>query len=225
MKRVTSSFVIFIAAPIKLIKKLRLDSFLGGLILGAVFSLVVNVITVQITDEVQKQRVLEAVENEIVNNELKAQEVYRRDQSFIKNNTTYNALIPLERYSKDIWQYSSTTLQFIAQLDPEVQSAIVSYYTITVPWANASMDSLDRFTSSQLSNCFLSETVPNPGSTEHCRAWYQVLLQGESNTALDINKQSYDLLTTKFHPTKDRLNNWFLRVLMGNKATKILSSK
>ena len=222
MKKITSSFVIFIAAPIRFIKKIKLDNFLGGLILGAVFSLIVNVVTVKITDEIQKQRVLEAVENEIVNNQLRAQEVIKRDQEDIGNNTTYNALIPIERYSKDIWQYSPVSLQFIAQLDPSIQSAVIGYYTISVPWDNSALDNLDRLTSSQLSNCMLSETVKNPGDSEHCRAWNNVLLQGEINTAQDMQKRSYDLLM-KFHPTKDRLHSWFLKLIMGDKATKILS--
>jgi hypothetical protein len=224
MKKITSSFVIFIAAPIKFIKKIKLDNFLGGLILGAVFSLIVNVVTVKITDEIQKQRVLEAVENEIVNNELRAQEIITRDQGDITNNSTYNALIPIERYSRDIWQYSPVSLQFIAQLDPSLQSAIIGYYTISVPWDNSELENTDRLTSGQLSSCMLSETVKNPGDSVHCRAWNNVLLQGEMSAAQDMQKRSYDLLMI-FHPTRDRLHNWFLKLIMGDKATKILSGK
>lgn len=45
---------------VKSLKKGKLSSFLGGLIIGALFSLVVNIITVHVQETITRQIYLEA---------------------------------------------------------------------------------------------------------------------------------------------------------------------
>ncbi len=64
MKKVFSNVFLVFVYPLSFLRKMKVNNFLGGLILGAVISLIVNVATVQIQEKINKQRILEAVENE-----------------------------------------------------------------------------------------------------------------------------------------------------------------
>lgn len=66
IKKVWSNIVLLFSFPVKLLKKSKFDNFVGGLIFGALFSLVVNVATVKIQEDINKQRALEAIEREMI---------------------------------------------------------------------------------------------------------------------------------------------------------------
>jgi uncharacterized membrane protein YgaE (UPF0421/DUF939 family) len=72
MKKIIPNTLGTILIPIRLLKKISRNNFINGLIVGAICSLIVNIITVQVQEELQKQRILEAIENEIMTNMLQS---------------------------------------------------------------------------------------------------------------------------------------------------------
>lgn len=221
MKKILSSFTLLWVLPIKFLKRSKFDNFVGGLIFGAIFSLLVNILTVQIQEKIQKQHILEAVENEITNNTLRANYILGTTH---KPDEQYNFLYTLQRYSSSLWDQSSEPLQYVTQLDQKTQIAVAGYYTITVPAHNNLLDRLERLTDEKLLNCdnlFKNLTTEEINS---CTQWNQIRNELEKSTALDMAKQGLEVMTI-FHPTQDRLNDWFLKLVMGSKSTKILSGK
>lgn len=224
MKKVLSTLILGITFPIKLLKRTKIDNFVGGLIFGALFSLFVNVVTVQIQETIQKQRILEAVENEILNNTLQANYVASQNQTTIDQKGKYNPFYGTQRYTRDIWTQSTEPLQYVAQLDQDTQTKVVSYYSATVNLTNRLLDNVDYRLDKELEGCFEIDSKIVLILQEKCNDVYHLILGMERDAAMEMAKNGIDVLT-KFHPTQDRLNNWFLRLLMGNKSTRVLSGK
>lgn len=224
MKKITTSLLLIFSWPFRLIKKSKIDNFVGGLIFGAIFSLIVNILTVQIQETIQKQHILEAIENEILTNTLTANSIASANQKQIEANDKFNVFYGTQRYTRDIWTQSSEPLQYIAQLDPDIQIAITGYYSTTVNLTNSLLDRVDKLGDSEFKDCFsLWETV-DVEQQEKCNKSYIMVLGFERDSALQIAKNGFDILN-KFHPTQDRLNNWFLRLVMGDKSTRVLSGQ
>jgi len=221
MKKIWSSILLVFTFPIRLLKKTRIDNFVGGLIFGAAFSLIVNVVTVGIQETVQKQHILEAVENEIVHNTIKANYLAGVEHD---ENTPYNPFYTIQRYSRDIWEQSSEPLQYISQLDQQTQIVVTGYYTTTVPLSNGSLDNMQKITDEKLSDCINWDNSLPAEEVEKCNTWNNLRLDLEKSTALQMAKQGLEVLK-EYHPTKDRLNNWFLRLIMGSKSTRVLSGE
>lgn len=222
MKKIFSTLILIISYPIKLLRRSKFDNFVGGLIFGALFSLLVNIFTFQIQEIIQKQRILEALENEIVSNALTAEQIAVQNKKNIEDKSGYNPFSYLDRYSRDLWEQSSEPLQYIAQLDQSIQIPLLGYYSWTIPSQNGMLTRLENFTADKLKNCSPIGEVINVNDSDYCRQWNAVLLDSERSIALDVAVESFKLLKI-FHPTRDRLNNWFLKLIMGNKSTKILS--
>lgn len=221
MKKIFSSLILVITFPVKLLKKSKIDNFVGGLIFGAVFSLIVNVVTVRIQEIVQRQHILEAVENEITNNTLIANYISQQTYDI---NKEYNPFYTIQKYSKDIWEQSSEPLQYISQLDQQTQIAVMGYYTTTVPLNNGMLNKLERITDEKLSNCIDFENILSETEKIKCSDSNNFMLELEKSTATEMAKQGFNLMEV-FHPTKDRLDNWFLKLIMGTKSTRILSGQ
>jgi hypothetical protein len=221
MKKIFSGILLTITLPVRLFKKTKIDNFVGGLIFGAIFSLVVNVVTVQVQEIIQKQHILEAVENEITNNTLKANYLSKQD---VLDSKSYNPFYVVQRYSSSLWEQSSEPLQYIAQLDQETQIAVTGYYTTTVPLNNGMLDKAEKITDERLVGCVNFDKTLNSDKLEECKKWNDIKLSLEQSTGVEMAKQGFDVMS-KFHPTKDRLNNWFLRLLMGSKSVRVLSGE
>jgi len=229
LKPVFSTPVIFfstIRKRLNFFKKIRLNSFIGGLIFGAVFSLVVNIVTVQIQETIQKQRILEAVEWEIYNNSAEANSVIRSASTIFKEEQLPSMFYTFPTYSRDLWSQSTEPMQYIAQLPPEVQSQVVIYYTHTIKKQNELLNSLKEFGKSELSenNCFFLENETDPVKINFCKLLYYQLVKNNIDSADDVFKSSWEVLDV-FHPTQDRLSNWFLKFMMGDKSVRILSGE
>lgn len=224
MRKTFSNVILLFLYPMRFLKKMKLNNFLGGLILGAIISLIVNVATVQIQEIIKKQRILEAVENEILNNLLSANNAITLNNDYIKDKTSTNYLYTPRRYSRDLWEQSTEPLQYISQLKRDTQNKIALYYSLTVPSSNALLDKIDYITRDNLAKCFLKNNLMSPSEKDECRFNYETLLLFEQTPAGWISKSSFELLKD-FHPTKDRQNNVFLRLIMGNEATRPLSDK
>lgn len=224
MKRIFSSVFLVFAYPVKFLKKIKINNFLGGLILGAIITLIVNVATVQIQEQISKQRILEAIENEIATNMLQASNALTENNEVQKNNTGINNFHTFRKYSRDLWEQSTEPLQYVAQLDQQTQIKLNGYYTISVPRANLVQDKFNDISNKMMGNCFdeYGVNVIN-GKLTSCNKEYYNLLQLESlSTSKDVFEQSLSILKL-FHPTSDRLNDPFLRFLMGSQSMRILS--
>lgn len=224
MKKVFSSIILAVTFPVKLLKKTRIDNFVGGLVFGAIFSLVVNIFTVQIQETIQKQRVLEAIENEIVSNLIRANSVYGAREKDIAEMTHINLYYSPTRYSTDVWKQSFDAIGYISQLDPKIQTEIHLYYSLSVPSANYSSEKSDEFVKSALNLCFTENLEYKPKDETRCTTQTLFAYSSDKFGAESISNASFNVLQI-FHPTKDRLNNWFLKLLMGDKSTVILSGK
>ncbi|QQG41330.1 MAG: hypothetical protein HYV90_04160 [Candidatus Woesebacteria bacterium] len=224
MRKFTTSLLLIISLPFRLLKKSKIDNFAGGLIFGAIFSLVVNIVTVQIQELITKQHILEALENEIVNNTLIANTVIEKNTKLIADKLSYNPFTSLQYYSNNLWTQSSEPLQYISQLDQDTQIAITSYYTLSIPAHNRMNDSVEKFVYPHLQYCNSIDMEKGLAEKTECDLWNNILLDTEKSTAVAVSTKGFKLLET-FHPTKDRLNNWFLRLLMGDKSTRILSGQ
>jgi len=188
MKKVVGSLLLILTWPFKFLKKSKIDNFVGGLIFGAIFSLVVNIITVQVQELVNKQRILEAIENEIVNNTIIAKGVIEENTKSIDKKEAYNPFYTLRYYSKDLWTQSSEPLQYVAQLSQESQIAISGYYTYTISEHNRMTDSLEKLTSPHLIYCNdidLNKGLANKGE---CDTWNHILLNSERSTAIVVGR-------------------------------------
>ncbi|MBI3289774.1 hypothetical protein HYZ78_00070 [Candidatus Microgenomates bacterium] len=215
------------ASPLLLLKSLRktnIDNFLGGLILGAIFALIVNIITVQVQEVIKKQRIYEAVENEILNNLILANNVLKLNNEDVNNKETINYLHTPNRYSKDLWVQSGEPLQYIAQLERETQNKLSVYYSIAVPGSNAMIEKIENVVGEKLIKCFSKSNNLSEVEKKGCGDTYEVLLSFETVSAEHMSKNSYELLLA-FHPTRDRLNNFFLRSIMGSESIRPLSGE
>lgn len=224
MKKVFSTVFLIFVYPLSLLRKTKIDNFFGGLVVGALVSLIINVATVQIQEKINKQRILEAIENEILNNLISANNVIKLNDVDIKNKIQSNYLYTPRMYSRDLWEQSTEPLQYIVQLKRDIQNKISMYYTLTVPTSNAVLEKIDYNTRDVLANCFMKIYSLSSTEKDECRMNYETLLIFEKTPAEWMSKSSFELLND-FHPTKDRLNNIFLRLIMGTEATRPLVDK
>ena len=154
MKKIIGSLILILFLPFRLIKKIKLNGFIAGTIFGAIFSLLVNVITIQLQEIIQKQRVLEAIENEVLNNLLQANNVIEFNNQYVQDENQMSYIDTPRKYSRDLWEQSSEPLQYIAQLDQQTQVALYGFYTISIPEANNMLDKANEIIKTYLDGCY-----------------------------------------------------------------------
>ena len=123
MKKVFSSLLLVFSIPLSLLKKTKWDNFVGGLIFGAVFSLVVNVATVQVQQTIDKQRTLEALEAEILFHGLTANNVMKENSQQVADRKRPNYFRVASYYPDDVWK-NSDVVNYIMEIDPKVQAML-----------------------------------------------------------------------------------------------------
>jgi hypothetical protein len=212
----TNSFKKIFSYPLLLFKKLGKDSFVNGLIWGAIFSLVVNVVTIQLQESLQKQRVFEAIENEIFTNLLTASAVMDENDTIIENeyNPDFYKLPAI--YNDEVWR-SSEALKYIVQLDSDLQAELYAYYNPYILQINQIAEKDTVLAEETLRDCYFSFDNLLASEQRECNEKYYEYLDAQSGAAYDVYEWSDELLNI-FHPTQDRLNNPFLRLVMGKKA-------
>ena len=223
MKKIFSQIFLIFQLPIKFFRKSKFDNFIGGLMFGAVFSLVVNIITVQIQEELNKQRALEALENEIMINVLQANNIIKTNDEATMNKTPINYFYYSPPYSIDFWTQSSEPLRYTAQLDQDIQGRIMLLYSSIFKNANGSVNRANNLIERELPNCFTDDIVYKQNDF-NCQKLEINIRTSENYAASLVSKVGKEVLSY-FHPTQDRLNNWFLRLLMGTKSTRVLSGQ
>lgn len=224
MKKVFSNVSLIFVYPMHFLRKMKINNFLGGLILGAMLSLVVNVATVQVQETINKQRILEAVENEILNNLFTARNILEFNNRYLKDKTEPVYLYSPKEYSRDLWEQSSEPLQYISQLDREIQNKVSTYYSFIIPVANVNVEKIKNSAENELFDCYLKIEELTTIEKGQCDSLYTKLIFTETLPAEWMSEHSYALLQV-FQPTRDRQNNVFLRLIMGNEAVRPLVDK
>ena len=216
MSKINQNLKQIFSYPLLLLKKLTKDTFVNGLIFGAIFSLVVNIITIQIQESIQKQRIYEALENEILTNSITAASIMDENDRAIKDGVAPDYYHPSATYNNDVWN-SGEVLKYIVQLDPDLQAEIFSYYNPFILQINEISQKDILLTNDALKSCYTDYENLNNLKKSVCRRSYYNFLEKESGAASNVYDWSEELLG-KFHPTKDRLKSPILRLIMGKKT-------
>lgn len=216
MDRVLKSIFSSPLLIVRFLKKSKLDNFTGGLIFGALFSLIVNVVTINIQEAVQKQRVLEALEYEIFNNATQAESTIKNNSGLVDKKERIDYYHNFLKYSDNVGQ-SNEFLKYGLNLDPKVQSQIHAYYAVSVIFNNEILSKNDRLMEFQLGECYLNDGGFKDTTNTQCVRAFNYFFILESQAAKRVFDQSIETLKV-FHPTKDRLSNPFLKFLMGDQS-------
>lgn len=225
MKKVFSSLLLIFILPLRQFKKIFKDNFLSGLILGAIFSLVVNVISMQVQGKVEKQRILEAIENEIYQNNVLANDNVTQAINQRKNKINASSYTIARKFSRDIWEQSVEPLEYVAQLKSNMQIEINAYYNIAIPASNQLIETLNSEYIGNMKNCFDDYIKKTEEEQNLCNDKQYFYLD---SVALYPSRLVYDQaikILEIFHPTQDRLNSPILRFLMGSESMRVLSGK
>lgn len=224
MKKVFSSLILVFTAPFRWLKKSKFDNFVGGLIFGALFALLVNIITVQFQELITKQKYLEALEHEITTHFIRAETIIKNIDETRKEQKDANPYLFTYRYDTTVWD-SGETLGYIYDLEPSIQAKIITYYSPLVYLQNKSLDHIEN-SINQIEFEHMLCLFKNPkgkcldskNTLDRAANFYE---ETQLNIATVIDKNSLDLMKV-FHPAQDRLNNPILRLLMGGRAQEIL---
>lgn len=204
----------------KAVRKIRFNSFVGGLLIGALFSLFINLVTVQFQEVILRQKYLESLEREIFSHLSQASTFTPPDDTDIES----VAFMHLQRYDSSVWN-SGNTLGYLYSLPLNVQSSIETYYRVIILGANRERDSAQ----SLFNNLYYkSIECPVTHEIEHCEQ-YANAIQFATDQAISLRlsesqavmERSSELLDN-FHPSQDRVDSFILRTFMGNEIYKSL---
>lgn len=215
---------IFLNIPSKLIRflnKSKFDNFVGGIVFGALFTIFLNLINFQIQEVIQRQKIFESLENELVGHAITSKNVLDKVEEKRKTNSMPNYFDYTNYYSDNFWN-NTESIKYIVQLDPELQGLLVTYYEIVVKQSNAALLKNEQLKDDFLKDCYQGISKNLRLDIESCKEEYKTFLGNEESTAINMGTNSLDILK-KFHPTQDRLNNPFLRFMLGDKSVRVLS--
>lgn len=226
MKKIFSSLLLIVLFPFRLLKKSKIDNFVGGLIVGAVFSLIVNIFTVKTQEIINRQRVLEALEREMTYHVLLANNMYdqaSRTNSLDDENFVNDDSIFYKRFQNRVWN-TSEAMKYLFELDPKSASEIEIYYDVTIDGVNKLLDkNLETYKK------LYEPCEPFYSIITGKDAWDNIMCNKIARDSALATTQSISLVTDSltevkkvFHPTHDRLDNFFLKTLMGNQSVEIL---
>lgn len=204
----------------QILKRSKLDNFLGGLIIGAGVSILVALMTNQIQDQVLRQRVLEVLENEIRSNYILAAAItgnYNEPTMERFEEDRQNYFYILDKYSNNLWFQSSESLRYAFSLDSDIQVALSVFYTYTLPRANAEIDKYNETIGNRLAECERSRFHGEKFDKPSCNADYELMMKLEDMVAKQVGQSAWEILN-KFHPTKDRKENFWLSLFIGQDA-------
>lgn len=222
MKKTLSSLLLLFILPISIFKKTKIDNFVGGLLIGAIFSLFVNVLTNQIGEDIARQKSLEALEIELLNHYFQVLHVndnvnkglYKKTSIYIYNPYVYNDYV---------WKSLGSTT-FFYSLPIDVQSHLNAYYTTTIYRVNT-VDADNN----KVVNDYYQQVIACTFERNDCEAEVDLYnkvvtfyTERQDSWSRQVFKNNREVLKL-FHPTKDRLSNPLLGFLMGDKALPILT--
>lgn len=211
------------------LKNTKIDNFVGGLVFGAIFSLIVNIATVKIQEDVTRQRSLESLEREIVFHILTTQRALEIEKEV--NTLPFEEINPytLEelmqtRLDTRLWD-SRGTLPYLMQLDSDQAAEVEAYYTVVVENINRDLESNNKFYDEAYRKCGLFYTILEPGEVPGDQEYCSIIAKRSAGLQALVIGRSIDpltQLTEKFHPTEDRLKSFWLKWLLGSESVGIL---
>jgi hypothetical protein len=225
MKKNKSIFLIpFIV--FKILKKTKIDNFVAGVVFGALISLLINIVTVKIQDTVSRQRALEAVERELTYHILDVNAILNQEK--LVRQATGSADINIDgvmakRFSTKVWD-NTEIYSYLLEIDPEAASQVEIHYETIVKGLNRLLEENENYYQELYKPCrpfysYLSGKTQE--TTEYCLYIQSKSIESQSTIAYKV-LASMDQVKKFYHPTKDRLNNFWMSLLLGNRSVKIL---
>lgn len=224
MKKIISSVASFILLPVRWLKKSKIDNFVGGLIVGAIFSLVVNIATVKVQEDINRQRVLESLEREIVGHLLDNNRTME-DQISLEDGSSGLEITELQvhrRLSTRVWE-NSEVQKYIFELPTASAGEVEAYYENLIVPANDIRDKAEEEFKVAYKGCSYElgsqKDVDRP--REECDA---ILLDLYifHNAISEPIYESIVRISDVFHPTQDRIDSFWLRIFLGDNAHNIM---
>lgn len=211
---------------INFFKKTKLDNFVGGLIIGALFSLLVNLLTVRTQEIISKQRALEALEREITLHILDSRSIFEMESRIATasaNNMPYVDDMIATRFSSRIWD-NTEIYKYLLEIAPHSSGLIDVYYRVTVNTVNRHLDTNEKLFKNRYEKCTLEYELFTKGQPETKEYCLQVARDAVTVHAIwaEHIANNTSLVKAEFHPTKDRLSNFWLKMLLGDKTIEIL---
>lgn len=203
-------------------KKTNYDNFIGGLIAGAIFSLLVNVMTVQLQERISKQKYLESLELEIASHYLLTNNIV----SDISNSKkSQNKVLSMRDriYLTRVWD-SGLASAYFHSVNADTQAELISYYDAFISQINV-LYARYAETVHQYENDFYTCVFQKKPNCEKEIEVLNMSIRFHEDQMLDMSKSIYnhnERILKVFYPTQDRLDNPFLRAIMGNDSVKIL---
>ncbi len=219
------SLPLLIVLPIKKLVKIlqKIETnFLTGILIGAIFSLLVNILTNQIGEQITRQKSLEALEIEIqTHHQLDISMIDNVSKGAYKKSNAY--YYNIWRYGDNIWKSLASTT-FFYSLPPKTQGILISYYATIINGVNNSLANnaqiVNKYQNDYAICVFEGGDCINQRTKQNNVIDFYSLQQ--SSWGVFVDKYDYDIQKV-FHPTRDRLNNPILNILMGKEALPILS--
>jgi hypothetical protein len=214
-----NSLILLILFPIKLLKKTRIDNFVGGLIFGAVFSLFVNIATVKVQEDINRQRVLESIERELVQQSLNANNaIIEENQALDSKDEKLASTVTLGRsYPTRIWDNLEAS-KYIFELPSVTAGKIESHYSLFPDMVNNHITAvkLEFDTLYKGCNITIDQVINNEKfrPTKDCNDIARSAFYINNVFNSSIIKQVDEIRAT-FHPTQNRVNSWWLSILLG----------
>lgn len=225
--KISFSPLLLIIIPLRNIKKLfkKIEAnFITGILVGAIFSLVVNIITNQVGEAITRQKSLEALEIEILNhhqtNILMID--YFVKGSYKKNSNGFYTYFN-HSYGDNIWRSLASTT-FFYSLSPDTQAQLITYYSVLINEINPTLQSDDAAVQ-KYKDIYTECTLEGRQCTkekEIYNKFVEFYTQDQAGWGGFLDRYVYKL-TLVFHPTRDRLNDPLLRLLMGKQALQSLA--
>lgn len=206
---------------LNIFKKIEAN-FLTGILIGAIFSLLVNLITNQIGEAITRQKSLEALEIEINDHHLTNNAMVNfYETGDYKKGTLH--VYQEHRYGDNIWRSLASTT-FFYSLPPKTQALLLTYYSTIIGGVNSTLLNNDQvvrnYQTSYMVCVFEGGTCNKENDIYNKVSDYYS--QQQSSWGLFTDKYDFDI-SKEFHPTRDRLNNPILSFLMGKEALKSLA--
>lgn len=184
-------------------------------------------VTVKVQEDINKQRTLEALEREMayhlltVNAITSAYKEASTDKDITYHTTLDNVLS--ERLDTRVWENSEIS-RYLLELDPKTAATVETYYTVMVIPINRQLEFNQQEYKKLTAPCSMFYgmlTGEKRMDREICDTIYRnaVMLQAEIGS---IILEQADNNHKMFHPTRDRLNSLWLKMILGDKTVEIL---
>ncbi len=215
---------------ISFFRRVKFDNFIGGLIVGAIFSLVINIATVQVQESISKQRVLEALEREIVGHSLLTNSVYGELNDYIDSRDDsivgYYPNSIHQRLNTKVWE-SAEIDKYIFQLSPEASSHVSVHYTV-VNSINKLLDNyqaeFDTIFNKQCNTFFKLYDLDYPLiDKKRCNDILEYQIKSTASAMSVVDEDAKKTIKI-FHPAQDRLNSFWMKRVLGGESIEVLKN-